>query len=117
MGKLQEMLDARQAPLCFFKRPSFTPGYDPFLANYPGDKDAIFTSEKEKDIAAARRGALKLTGDQFMEHQDKVRDNSKKAAKERRLKAIREIPKQELVAAIAGAMPHSRGGNTSTANA
>jgi predicted house-cleaning NTP pyrophosphatase (Maf/HAM1 superfamily) len=102
------MLDARCAPTCFIRGSRFTPGYDPFLASRPRDETAVYASEKERDISAARKGAIRLTGDQFMEHQDKLREKGKQAQRERRMKAIKSIPRRELIAAVAGAMPRKK---------
>ena len=77
------------APQVCMKAEHFEAGHDPLL-------NKSFDSKAEKERYAAKRGAIKMTGDQFMQWSDDNKAKKKKADKER-LKKLNKKFTEELV--------------------
>jgi hypothetical protein len=92
-SRLQEMVDAGQPPMATIKGARFVPGYDPFLARFPGDPEAKFSTEREQAEAAIRKGSIKMTGNEYMDWQEKLKQNRKIDKKKLLKKAVEKAQK------------------------
>jgi len=94
-NRMHEWLDSGVAPLTTIKA-GFVAGEDSILAKCDGDPDTQFTSETQRERYAAKTGAVKMSGDEYMQWQKNLKTGRKQKRKDDLKKARHTAIKQAL---------------------
>ena len=95
-NRMHEWLGTGDCPGVCIKYEGFQQGNDPILAKFEGDPDTQFTSKAQQERYAAKTGAMKMSGDEYMQWQDNLKEGRKQKKKDDLKKARKNAIKQAL---------------------